>query len=200
MGLKEAFSALFKKSEQEKNVEEKISRLGVDVVNDRKLAERIALVNALHDDIDSPINAKEPLERLETMRKRLQSATRTLKVVGVPYGRAADVDNYRMAMFGWESLVSLASDIINTVEGTIKQTDTEQESALRISTVNMDDLERKLESFLYIEVFPYAFYIMDASYSAKDVSSSYTAVIQQTMVAPRGIGPESPPEPNKERA
>jgi hypothetical protein len=200
MGLKEAFSALFRKGEEEKNVEEKISRLGIDVVNDRKLEGRIALVNALHDEIDTPINTREPLERLETMRKRLQSATRTLKIAGVPYGRAADVDNYRTAMFGWESLVAITSDIVNTVESTIRQTDTSQEKALAISTIDMDDLERKLENFLGIEVFPYAFYIMDASYSEKDVSSSYTAVIQQVAAIPRGIGPESPPEPNKEKA
>ena len=229
MGLKESFNKFFKKQASEENVEERISRLGIDVVSDRKLSNRIQLINTLHDIIEAPIEVDNVLERLAIMRERLQAVNRGLKVVSVPYGRAGDNDMYREAMRGWERLYSVAMDVINTVEQMIqsasnsetvetavldpevaeqqinvllekgnvqasqivqKLTEKSRTENFLVTTfkINVEELERKLESFLQVEVYPYAFLIMDVSYYSKDVAPAYTTVIQtigQPYINPR---------------
>ena len=44
--------------------------------------------------------------------------------------------------------------------------------------IDLREIVRKLESFLQVEVFPYAFLIMDVSFYEKDVTPSYAAIIQ----------------------
>ena len=44
--------------------------------------------------------------------------------------------------------------------------------------IDLQEIVRKLESFLQVEVFPYAFLIMDVSFYEKDVMPSYAAIIQ----------------------
>ena len=231
MGLSKKFKSFFKKKEEEKSVEESLSKLGIDVVSDKKLEERIRLINDLHELIESPILSDEPLERIAELRDRLQWVNRTLKIVAVPYGRAGEQLTYRQAMQGWEILYSVAMDIINTVEAMVKaasqqeqfeiamldseqavkqvqelldngnadaeeivdsltENSEEQVQEFFATTFKIDvrELERKLESFLQIEVFPYAFLIMDISYYDKDVAPSYTTIVQNfgaPYVSPR---------------
>lgn len=230
MGLKESFSKFFKQQTSKENVEERISRLGIDVVSDRKLADRIQLINLLHDTIEAPIKADNVLERLNVVRDRLQSVNRGLKVVSVPYGRAGDNNMYREAMRGWERLYSVAMDVISTVEQMIQSasnsetveaavldpevaeqqinvllekgnvqasqivrelTEKSRTENFLVTTfkINVEELERKTESFLQIEVYPYAFLIMDVSYYSKDVAPAYTTVIQ--TLGPQGVYPRS---------
>jgi len=228
MSLSKKFKSFFKKKEKEKSVEETLSKLGIDVVSDKKLEERIRLINDLHELIESPILSDDPLERIGELRDRLQWVNRTLKIVAVPYGRAGEQLTYRQAMQGWEILYSVAMDIINTVEamvkaaGELEQYETvvlnseeaekqvqallnngnadaeeivdalmeaeEHEFFATAFKINVRELERKLESFLQIEVFPYAFLIMDISYYDKDVAPSYTTIVQNfgaPYVSPR---------------
>jgi len=237
MSLSRKFKSFFKKKEEEKSVEESLSKLGIDVVSDKKLEERIRLINDLHELIESPILSDEPLERIAELRDRLQWVNRTLKIVAVPYGRAGEQLTYRQAMQGWEILYSVAMDIINTVEAMVKAasqqeqgqfevamldseqavkqvqelldngnadaeeivdslTENSEEQEFFATTFKIDvrELERKLESFLQIEVFPYAFLIMDISYYDKDVAPSYTTIVQN-LAAPY-INPREPfPQP-----
>ena len=234
MSLSKKFKSFFKKKEEKKSVEETLSKLGIDVVSDKKLEDRIRLINDLHDLIESPILSDNPLERIGELRDRLQWVNRTLKVVAVPYGRAGEQLTYRQAMQGWETLYSVAMDIINTVEAMVKAAGEleqfkatvldseqaekqiqallnngnanaeeivdalmeaeEQEFFATAFKINVRELERKLESFLQIEVFPYAFLIMDISYYDKDVAPSYTTIIQN-LAAPY-INPREPyPQP-----
>lgn len=242
MGLKEAFSKIFKSQEKEKTVEQRLSKLGIDVVSDRKLEQRIRLTDLLHDELEKPIETEDPLERIEILRDRLQTVNRALKVISVPYGRAGDFDRFRFAMMGWESLYSVSMDIINTVEGMIKNVLTGQEQMensvlnveeaektveqllnngkanskqivqallnnsrqetyyARFLKMNVAELERKLESFLQVEVFPYAFLIADVSYYDRDVAPSYTTIVQSygpyEKIVPMGF--EKGLEPKKE--
>ena len=232
MGLKESLSKIFKRQSEEENVEERISRLGIDVVSDRKLSKRIELINSLHDAIEAPIEADNVLKRLAIVRERLQAVNRGLKVVSVPYGRAGDNDMYREAMRGWERLYSIAMDVISTVEQMIqsasnsetvetavldpevaeqqinvllqkgnvqagqivrKLTEISRTENFLVTTfkINVEELERKTESFLQIEVYPYAFLIMDVSYYNKDVAPAYTTVIQTIGQQPY-INPREP--------
>lgn len=121
------------------------------------------LLNDLHTEINTPIKVTDPVQRLAELQKRLFDIDAGMKTISVPYGRGADEGVYREAMFGWETLYSLAKDMIHTVEDT--------------NTFDLKELERKLEGFLEIEIFPYAFLIMDSSYHREDVAPAYTAII-----------------------
>lgn len=60
--------------------------------------------------------------------------------------------------------------------------------------IDLKEIVRKLESFLQVEVFPYAFLIMDVSFYEKDVTPSYAAIIQNLV--PPYINPREPyPQP-----
>ena len=60
--------------------------------------------------------------------------------------------------------------------------------------INIEELLRKLESFMRVEVYPYGFMIMDASYFPEDVAPAYATVIQEYVSGP---SPYSPPYPDK---
>lgn len=217
MGIREVWAAIRGKKVEQKDedIEKRISKLGIDVVNDRKLSDRIDLIQAMHNTIEEPITETEPELRLATNRKRLLEINRALKVSAVPYGRAGEQDRYREAMHGWEILYSLSTDIMNTVESMLEDAKKESNQPLeksdpklisvlgkdtyeklqewkkstlhKFSAVNMQEVERKFESFLMVEVYPYALYIMDASYWDKDVAPNYTTVIQQWPASQKGI-------------
>ena len=129
------------------------------------------LLNDLHTEINTPIKVTDPVQRLAELQKRLFDIDAGMKTISVPYGRGADEGVYREAMFGWETLYSLAKDMIHTVEDTTVGPDPQQ------NTFDLKELERKLEGFLEIEIFPYAFLIMDSSYHREDVAPAYTAII-----------------------
>ena len=245
MGLKESFSKFFKKQTSEENVEERISRLGIDVVSDRKLSDRINLINEMLDAIESPLESDNVYDRIEEIKERLQFVNRGLKIIAVPYGRAGDNVVYREAMRGWETLYSVSIDIIELVRDMVysalmnktefvsivdwEKMDENTKKILQVLErnklikiedkqlvqvladgrtqvmpvqtykINVQELERKLRSFLRIEIYPYAFLIMDISFYSKDVAPAYTTVIQTLGPIQRQIpyGWEAGLEPKK---
>ena len=179
MGLTDFFRNLGKHLKGEKNAAERLGQVGLSVVSDRKLEQRIKLINELHAEINTPITKTTSVERLTELQKRLFDIDAGMKTISVPYGRGADEWVYREAMFGWETLYSLSKDMIHTVLNATfpsylyfgaKIGEEPNPSYLK-------ELERKLEGFLEIEIFPYAFLIMDSSYHREDVAPAYTAII-----------------------
>ena len=62
-------------------------------------------------------------------------------------------------------------------------------STLFTLKINIEELLRKLESFLKIEVYMYGFLVMDSSYFREDVAPAYATVIETWN---QGISPFSP--------
>jgi hypothetical protein len=166
------------------SIKDELRNLGLNVLSDRNLEQRLKMLEMLHDFFDKPIeeHLKElkipeptPLDKLKVEREILKAMNRCMKLTAVPYGRAGDVDAYREAMKGWEMLYHIAWDVLDTVERSIK-TYQERENALKIDA---EDMAQKTWNFLKIEVFPYGMMIIDFSFFSRDVAPSYAAVIQQ---------------------
>lgn len=198
MGLKEEFQKFFTDKKKEPVINDKLDRLGLDIISDRKLDERMSLINDLHDELEKPIKTDDVIKRIQILRDRLQMVNHAMKIVSVPWGRAGDQTNYRLAMKGWETLYSVAMDVINTVDRMVKaasdtenvENSTENVTDKLLATafkINVSELERKLESFLQIEVFPYSFLIMDSSYYDKDLAPRHVTTIQNYQPQQRYI-------------
>jgi hypothetical protein len=178
--------------QQPPSIRDELKNLGLNVLSDRNLEQRLRVLNTLHDFFDKPIeeHLKElkipeptPLDKLNVEREILKAMNRCMKLTAVPYGRAGDVDAYREAMKGWEMLYHIAWDILDTVERSIK-TYQERENALKIDA---EDMAQKAWNFLKIEVFPYGMMIINFSFFSRDVAPSYAAIVQQ--LPQYGFGP-----------
>jgi len=83
---------------------------------------------------------------------------------------------YADMVAGWDDLYHITMDIIKAVKDMVA----EREQA------DQEELIRKLEGFLTVEVFPYGQKIMNASYYSEDVAPARAVVIQQPSPVGRG--------------
>lgn len=162
-------------------IEASLENLGMYLLSDDKLRERLEAIRALHEEIIKPIKTRKPLKKIEGLRDRLNMINATMRQTAIPFGRAGDVGAYAQAMQGWESLYSFSVDILNTVSKMIKANFVAiQENAdATIGLLNMMELADKMQGFMDIEVYPYGELIIDMSFFGRDVAPAYATMIQQ---------------------
>lgn len=173
------------------SLQKTIENLGMYMLSDEKLKERLEALTALQEEISKPIEATDAFDRVEKLRDRLNMINSTMKQAAVPYGRAGDVGMYAQAMQGWEMLYALSIDILNTcarsIEGVVVEASKVKNEIVKKSMkMPIEELALKLEGFMNMEIYPYGMIIIDTSFYSKDVSPSYATVIQ-TIGEKRGV-------------
>jgi len=152
-----------------------ISDFGIKVMADEKLKERLQIIIDLYIKTEKKkLDMEVALhDKVDKLRSRLIEINAALKLASIPYGRAGEKGAYAQMCLGWEQLYHRSLEIIDIVDATLETVDVDQ-----------NELVRKLESFLNIEVYPYGMLIMDVSYYEKDVREAHAVVIQTPPTPP----------------
>jgi len=185
-----------------------LRELGLKVHADRRLEDRLTIVELLHlaiesgelslkegeeeppgaelvEEIGSLMASPEPMDRIEGLRLKLQFLDRALRTAAIPWLRPGDRNAAAAVMQGWEGLYSKAKDVVESTASIIRRSD---EGGLTQRYVDKSELVANLEGFLNVEVFSWGLLVADISYMGQDVWPSQAAVIYQPPMMAMGGG------------
>ena len=89
-----------------------LNRLGIEIVKDIKLEERLRRLQVLVNELQSigEVEGDSYEERLMSLRRRLEQINQMLHEVAIPWGRAGSEQVYAQAMRGWSGLHTMVLD------------------------------------------------------------------------------------------
>jgi hypothetical protein len=170
MGLLGKIKGMFKKGTELSR--ENISPVGLKVLADEKLAQRIDALQGFYDYFDvftSDVNVKAQLDEVEKKSKELNAI---IKIVATPYGRSGSEHAWSMISSGWNGLHMISLDVIQGVRNLIEDSKDE---------LNQLELVRKLKGYCLVDYWQYGMLVLDVSFKAEDVSPSTATVIQSIV-------------------
>jgi hypothetical protein len=187
-----------KKKEEERSIRKDFEKLGLTVISDERLRERLENYKKLYDYIQKhsgvvPFGDATPEEKLNKLNDFVHNVNTTIQSLAIPWLRAGDEkvrEGGRLIVRGWSRLYTLILDMLTTSKHLLA-TIGEKERTIE-PTLLKEELIRKLISFIQKFYIPYALMIAGASWLREDVSPSWNVVVQ--AIPPSYIPPieESP--------
>lgn len=171
-------------NENQPHIYKMLERLGISVYESKELAERVKKIGELHALVTEVVEDK-PEKKVKRLWERNHLVDLKMREASIPYGRAGDIELYREAMLGWETLFALGKLAIKRVKEIVNSKET-------LAFINKEDIVDNLEDFLIIEVWRYALFITDSSYFNRDVPHGYLITLQQAI---QGHGYPPQPQP-----
>jgi hypothetical protein len=164
----------------------------VRAISDRRLADRIEMVQMLITELRKPINSNAtPKQKCKILRSRLDSLNEILQCAAAPYGRGGDAPRFAKLLHGANQLFMLASAWCITTESQFCDNDFVPTSDdLETSGRYVSDNEivvHNLELSLAQHIFPDMFDALDYCFQSADVSEKAVLVLQ-SMVPPNPNG------------
>jgi len=164
-----------------KEVGEELAGLGVKVLLDKKLSDRLLAVQELFDDLEAEITAANPLAYIAELNRRLDMLNRAIHSLASPYYRSGSNANFRQMMEGWTLWHALAKTWISSVEDriqTVYVTNGQKQALSKIASIDIETLVRRLHSVLVMHVFQDGMLVLAESYLSEDVAPSTATVVQ----------------------
>ena len=155
-----------------------LDRLSIRVLKDERLQGRVEVITNLNEELKMPVETEKPEQYVTELKERLHKLDGVVRGVGITYLRGGDAHAIREITIAWERLLSLSLNIADTVMHVVEKPG---------DVVNEWALCHKLKSFLDVEVVPYGYMIIDASFYDKDISEKTAAVIIQPPSPTSGV-------------
>jgi hypothetical protein len=183
-----------------------LKRLGLSVVKDEKLDERVKNLEQFHKYVEavSQPKGKAAEERAASLRDQLQLINKQLQMISVPWGRAGSVSWYAEAMRGWTGIHTITVDIADSVLALMRRSEYAQawhnqsgqtgqpnnpgpegrdahgqeQSGQDVPERQKEELFAKLQHFVTRFYVRYAMLIASISWFGEDVAPSWSAVVQ----------------------
>lgn len=160
---------------------DQLGALGITLLQDKKLAQRLEAVQSLFDDLEAKITTDEPLAYIAELNRRLDMLNRAIHSLASPYYRSGSNANFRQMMEGWTLWHSLAKTWISSIEDRIRTvyvTNGQKQDLPNIASIDIETLVRRLHSVLVMHVFQDGLLVLAESYLAEDVGPSTATVVQ----------------------
>jgi hypothetical protein len=176
--------SIFGKKKDERSVREDFERLGLTVISDERLRERLEGYKKLYDYIQKhsgvvPFEDATPEDKLNKLNDFVHNVNTMIQSLAIPWLRAGDEkvrEGGRLIVRGWSRLYTLILDMLTTSKHLLA-TIGEKERTIE-PTLLKEELIRKLISFIQKFYVPYALMIAGASWLREDVSPSWNVVVQ----------------------
>jgi len=182
VGFKDSLKKALGRQVKGKEVGEELAGLGVKVLLDKKLADRLLAVQELFDDLEAEITAADDsLAYIVELNRRLDMLNRAIHSLASPYYRSGSNANFRQMMEGWTLWHSLAKTWISSVEDRIQAvyvTNGEKQDLSKIASIDIKTLVRRLHSVLVMHVFQDGMLVLAESYLTEDVAPSHATVVK----------------------
>jgi hypothetical protein len=123
--LSDRIRSVFGQEEKESDdaFERTMHKLGIDVLKDQKLEQRVKLLIEFEEYMESEIKTDDLIPYVQELKHRQNLLNHALYEISAPYGRAGDIPRFGKMFHGWGRLNASASswvlrtfDIVNTTE------------------------------------------------------------------------------------
>lgn len=201
MGFTQKLKEVFNRTKKEPEVATKLEGLGVTILKDKKLADKLELLQALFDDLEADIETTNPLTYLLKLEGKQKTLNRAVHSLAAPYYRSGTIANFRLMMEGWALLNALAEYWIHAVEDRIKTiyviesktdlegqneqelidqkaTETIRKTLASVTAIDVWTLVRRLHTVLLFHIFQDGMYVLAVSYLQQDVAPTTATVIK----------------------
>jgi hypothetical protein len=194
-GWLQRVSRIFGKGQNDKkeSLERTMHKAGLDILNDRKLENRILLLTQLQDDIAAPIETKTLKEYVAELKRRHNLLNYAIFTISAPYARAGDSATFSHILHGWSRLDASAKSWILRTEDIVSKAEEdnienkgqndEMYSLLERGTVDVRMHVRFLHDNLQKHIWKDAFLIIGKCFMDRDVSERAATVVQNVIPA-----------------
>ena len=201
MGFIQKIKETFGGTKQEKPVEKSLEGLGISVLQDKKLKEKLDTLQELFDELESEITEPDPLKYVGKLHDRLKMLNRAIHSLAFPNYRAGTITLFRELLEGWVLWNSLAEYWLNAVEDRItaitepepgkekektqqkpvalnKEVENTMRKLLQVTAIDVWTLVRRLHTVFQMHVFQDGQLVLAESYLREDVAPSHATIIK----------------------
>jgi len=180
-----SFLKSFFKKKEERSIRSDFEKLGLTVISDERLRERLASYKELYDYIQKHTGIAifdiedSPEKKLKKLNDFTHKINEIIQIIAIPWLRAGDEkvrEGGRLIIRGWNKLYSLILDLLTGVDHLLTSM-SEKGSAIE-PRILKEELIRKTVSFIQKFYVPYALMITGVSFVKEDVSPAWSVVIQ----------------------
>jgi len=203
----ERFKKALGYGEEKKSMEQSLERLGINVLLDRKLEQKLEALQTLYDMLEEEIETKDPLEYLNILNTRLKMLNRAIHSLSAPSYKASTYGAFKDLLDGWVMWNSVAEYCIEAVrdrimnlmepkpkekqkangDNTHEPSDAQiihdevmetMRKILQVTAIDVWTLVRRLHSVLQLHVFQDAQLVLALSYLREDVAPAHATIVK----------------------
>ena len=192
--LQQKFSG--KKNVPDDTTEQSLNNFGIQILSDRKLEERIALLIELETEVAKPIQETDLLEYLAKLKSKTELLNHGIFQIALPYARSGTSPEFARKLRGWTQMYAQALSWILHYEQMVPKAmeDTNEEQRRGNSDSDYGTVEVQIHMMhdnIQKYVWKDAFYFLGDCFMDDDVAPRAAAVIQSMMPMMGGGGGET---------
>jgi len=202
-GWRQRLSEVLWKEKKPTYLKQKMEGMGVSILSDQKLEDRLKKLQILQEAIMEPIEAEDDEEKYITaLQERLDVLNQIIYHIAAPFARSGDFPKFSKMLHGWSRLYASSSSwLLRTQDYYIRKANGEEEDSISVSlgfgSVNIKMMIRFLHDVLQKHIIKDGFLILGKCFMDRDVSERAAIVVQNVQQTPRFI-PYGSEQPRKE--
>jgi hypothetical protein len=116
VGIKDRLAEMMRSSSNAQNYRQTLDELGIQILSDERLADRIKILTQLHILVLTPPEKGTPEFQIQNLRDKLDLIDNIARTAAVPWGRAGDNKWFAEYMLAYEKLVARTRSYITCIE------------------------------------------------------------------------------------
>jgi len=188
--FRQRLSEVLWKEKKPTYLKKQMEGMGISILSDEKLEDRLKKLQKLQEAIMEPIEAEDDEEYVTALKDRLDVLNQIIYQIAAPFARSGDFPKFSKMLHAWSRLYASASSwLLRTQDYYIRKANGEEDDSISVSlgfgTVNIKMMVRFLHDVLQKHIFKDGFLILGKCFMDRDVSERAAIVIQTMQSRPR---------------